>query len=94
MSNEINGEIKELATRLSKGRHPSVLKAACLIQLTIAMFSRFLSLEESANMLRIQRQHADSSLREQGLDPLRLDSALAGLEQARDTANYLGSLPA
>ena len=77
-----------------KGHHPAVLNAAALIQLTIAIFSRFPSLERLAEMLRIQRQHADSSLREQGLDPLRLNSALAGLEQALKTALYLESLPA
>lgn len=93
MSNEIDGEIKELVNRATKGRHPSVLNAACLIQLTSALFAK-VSLVHRSEMLRVQRQHADSSLREQGVDPLRLDSALAGLEQAASTARYLESLPA
>ena len=96
MSDEINVEIKEIATRLADSQGPDVLKAACLLSTVLALFKvhGLTGTASGDSLIALQRETLMGWLHAKGLGAENLDRAVTAVQRSAKTADYLDSLPA
>lgn len=89
-------EVVEIAARLLNKHGPALSQAACLVNLTEALFTSagLLATPQMSALLKVQREAVGAWLENQGLPAGGLCAAVLGLQQGTETARYLSALPA
>ena len=90
-----DSEVTELAARQVQAHGATLAKAACLVTLTATLFagSGLTETVQGAALLALHRACVVRWLESEGLGAQGLDNAVVGLQQAAETARYLGQLP-
>lgn len=93
---QTDSEVVEISSRLIQKHGPELSQAACLVNLTEALFTSvgLLATPQMSALLKIQRQALGAWLENQGLSADGLDTAITGLQLGAQTARYLAALPA